>query len=166
VLFRYIDTSPLFSNWARFQMGSYEKLISDTVTDWWDESNISIKAVTTNEKEAKETAKTTSVEGESVKEDPEATVTPGKPYVIKNIDLSIPDFTVYDLVSIGSLLDGLPYSLNSVRFYMETDKTEKISNKRIVPAEESSNTSAPLELNKDLYYNIDINLQFAGVLTK
>jgi hypothetical protein len=158
ILFRYLSPSPLFDNWARFQIGTYEKFISDAVNDWWDDSDISITAYSppTDDK--------VDSENKGVETDE---VEMKRSFQVKNIALKIPNFSIYDLVSIGAMLDGMPYSLSSVRFYNEFEDVDRvISINSRSTLNDTSNDSKPILLSKEHYYNVDINLQFAGVISK
>jgi hypothetical protein len=158
ILFRYLTTAPLFDNWARFQIGTYEKFISDAVNDWWDDSDISITAY----------SQSTDDEADSKNQEVEKDEVDLKlPFQVKNIALKIPNFSIYDLASIGSMLDGMPYSLRSMRFYSELEDTDKNTFSRSVsPPNETNSGLKPILFSKDHYYNVDINLQFAGVISK
>jgi hypothetical protein len=158
ILFRYLTSTPLFDNWARFQIGTYEKFISDAVNDWWDDSNILI-----TEHSSSNADKVDSENKEVETDDVDVKL----PFLVKNIALKIPSFSIYDLVSIGSMLDGMPYSLVSMKFYSELEDVDKNTFvTSVTTSNETSSGSVPLPLSKDLYYNVDINLQFAGVISQ
>jgi hypothetical protein len=158
ILFRYLTPAPLFDNWARFQIGTYEKFISDAVNDWWDDSDISITAYSPSAVD-----KVGSDNKEAETDDVDLKL----PFQVKNIALKIPNFSIYDLASIGSMLDGMPYSLGSMRFYSELeDAANTTSRSSVSTPNETSSGSQPILFSKYHYYNVDINLQFAGVLSK
>lgn len=97
-----VETKPLFSNWARFHIPSYEKYLSDSISDWWDDADISFSLPGKDTPDDKE-------------EDSgnESKVDSDLPFTFKKATVAIPHVYRGDAASVGSLIKGTPFSFGS-----------------------------------------------------
>lgn len=83
-LAKVLDPTPVYRNYARFHIGSYHKWLSSACDEWWDDVDYSIGSVEIN-------AETDN-------------------WKLSSAEVTFPVFHPLDLVNVGGLVNGMPYS--------------------------------------------------------